>query len=47
MRLTVQYRDRVGGAWKLSKMTWRFEDINLLNKTVGYEKYRVVRVVAS
>ena len=47
MRLTVQYRDHRGGTWKNSRMQWQFEDINVLNKTVGYEKYRVVRVVAS
>ena len=47
MKLTVMYRNRIGGSWKLSKMPWQFEDINLMNKTVGYEKYRVIRVVAS
>lgn len=47
MKLTIQYRDHVGGTWKRCAMPWQFEDINALNKTVGYEKYRVVRVVAA
>lgn len=47
MKLSILFRDHVGGTWKRCAMPWHFEDINFLNKTVGYEKYRVTRVVAS
>lgn len=44
MKLTVEYRDSKRGSWKRSAMTWTFEDVAFLNRTAGYEKYRVARV---
>lgn len=47
MKLTINWRDTPRGAWKRCYSDWSFEDVAFLNKTVGYEKYRVVRAVAS
>lgn len=46
MNLHVEYRDSARGAWKRSAMPWTFEDVAYLNRTCGYEKYRVARVTA-
>lgn len=46
MMLTIEYRDTRHAGWKRSRMNWTMADVAYLNKTVGYEKYRVVRVTA-
>jgi hypothetical protein len=46
VKLTIEYRDGVRGSWKRSRMPWTFEDVGYLNRTAGYEKYRITRVTA-
>jgi len=43
---TIMYRDARHAPWKKSAMAWTDAELDFLNKTVGYEKYRVVRTSA-
>lgn len=46
MILAIEFRDTRHAGWQRCRMNWTLADIAFLNKTVGYEKYRVVRVTA-
>lgn len=44
--LQIEFRDHAHAPWKRSAMAWTVADIGTLNRLCGYEKYRIVKVIA-
>lgn len=44
MNRRVEWRDTRHAGWRRSYAGWTAEDVAFLNRTVGYEKYRIIEV---
>jgi hypothetical protein len=47
VKIRVEWRDNEQSPWRESHAVWTLDDVAYINRTVGYEKYRVTNVRAT